>query len=77
MTVIVAIIGWLIVAEGLLGIIRPHLLLESVLGWSPNLRLYITVGSRIVIGLFLFLAAPNCRLPRFTSAIGGHHVCGR
>ena len=70
MNIIVAIIGWIIVAEGLLGIIRPHLLLEAVVGWSPDLRLYITVGSRIVIGLLLFFAAPSCRLPRFTRIIG-------
>src|SRR5260370_30808497 len=70
MNIIVAIIGWVIVAEGLLGIIRPHLLLEAVVGWSPDLRLYISVGSRIVIGLLLFFAAPSCRLPRFTRAIG-------
>src|SRR5229473_945980 len=70
MNIIVAIIGWVIVAEGLLGIIRPHLLLEAVVSWSPDLRLYISVGSRIVIGLLLFFAAPSCRLPRFTRAIG-------
>jgi hypothetical protein len=70
MNVIVAIIGWIIVAEGLVGIARPHLLLTAVLNWSPDLLLYITVGSRIVIGLFLFFAAPSCRLPRFTRVIG-------
>src|ERR1700730_4292668 len=70
MNVIVAVIGWLIVAEGLLGIARPHLLLTAVVNWPSDLRLYITVGSRVVIGLLLFLAAPHCRFPRFTSAIG-------
>ena len=70
MNIIVAVIGWIIVAEGLLGIARPYLLLTAVLTWSPDLLLYITVGSRIVIGLFLFLAAPRCRFPRTTSAIG-------
>lgn len=70
MNFIVAVIGWIIVAEGLLGIARPHLLLTAVLNWSPDLLLYVTVGGRIVIGLFLFLAAPRCRFPRSTSAIG-------
>jgi hypothetical protein len=70
MNVIVAVIGWIIVAEGLLGIARPHLLLTAVVNWPSDLRLYITVGSRIVIGLLLFLAAPHCRFPRSTSAIG-------
>lgn len=57
-------------AEGLLGIARPHLLLAAVLNWSPDLLLYVTVGSRIIIGLLLFLAAPHCRFPHSTSAIG-------
>jgi len=70
MNIIVAVIGWIIVAEGLLGIARPHLLLTAVVNWPSDLRLYITVGSRVVIGLLLFLAAPHCRFPRFTSAIG-------
>ena len=57
-------------AEGLLGIARPHLMLTAVLNWSPDLLLYVTVGSRIIIGLLLFFAARSCRLPRFTRVIG-------
>jgi hypothetical protein len=70
MNIIVSVIGWIIVAEGLVGIIRPRLILEAVLGWSPDLLLYTTVGTRIVLGLLLLLAAPSCRLPRFTGIIG-------
>src|SRR6266446_6815263 len=70
MNIIVAVIGWIIVAEGLLGIAQPHLMFTAVLSWSPDLRFYVTVGSRIIIGLLLVLAAPHCRLPRFTRAIG-------
>jgi hypothetical protein len=68
--VIVALIGWIIVAIGLLGIARPHLMLTAVLGWPPDVLLYVTVGTRIVLGLLLFFAAPSCRLPRFTRVIG-------
>jgi hypothetical protein len=70
MNIIVAVIGWIIVAEGLLGIARPHLMLTKVLNWSPDLLLYVTVGGRIVFGLLLFFAAPSCRLPRSTRVIG-------
>ena len=70
MNLIVAFIGWIIVAIGLLGIARPHLIPEAVLGWSPDLLLYTTVGTRIAFGLVLFFAAPSCRLPRFTRVIG-------
>jgi hypothetical protein len=70
MNVLVALIGWIIVAIGLLGIARPHLMPTAVLGWPPELLLYITVGTRIVLGLLLFFAAPSCRLPRFTRVVG-------
>jgi hypothetical protein len=70
MNVIVAIIAWIIVAEGLLGIARPHLLLDAVQGWPADIQLYVAVCARIVIGLLLFFAAPSCRLPRFTRVIG-------
>jgi hypothetical protein len=70
MNFIVALIGWIIVAIGLLGIAQPHLMPTAVLGWRPDLLLYITVSTRIVLGLLLFFAAPSCRLPRFTRVIG-------
>ena len=41
----------------------------AVLGWPPDLLLYITVGTRLLLGLLLFFAAPSCRLPRFTRVI--------
>jgi len=70
LNLIAALIGWIIIAIGVLGIARPHLIPTAVLGWSPDLLLYITVGTRIVLGLLLFFAAPGCRLPRFTRVIG-------
>ena len=59
MNLIVVLIGWIIVAIGLFGIARPYLTPESVLGWPPDLLLYITVGTRIVLGLLLFFAAQS------------------
>ena len=70
MKFIVALIGWIIVAFGLLGVAQPHLITTAVLSWRPDLLLYIAVGTRIVVGLLLFFAAPSCRLPRFTRVIG-------
>ena len=70
MNIIVAVIGWIIVAEGVLGIARPHLLLDAFHGWPANTQLYVAVGARIIIGLVLFFAAPSCRLPRFTRVLG-------
>ena len=70
MNLIVALIGWVIVAIGLLGVAQPHLIPTAVLDWPPEVLLYIAVGTRIVIGLLLFFAASSCRLPRFTRVIG-------
>ena len=70
MNFIVALIGWIIVAFGLLGVAQPHLITTAVLSWRPDLLLNIAVGTRIVVGLLLFFAAPSCRLPRFTRVIG-------
>ena len=70
MNLIVALIGWIIVAIGLLGVARPNLIPTAVLGWPPEVLPYVTVGTRIVLGLLLFVAAPSCRLPRFTRVIG-------
>jgi len=70
MNFIVALIGWIIVAIGFLGVAQPHLITTAVLSWRPDLLLYIAVGTRIVVGLLLFFAAPSCRLPRFTRVIG-------
>lgn len=56
--------------ESLLGIARPHLLLDAVHSWSADVQLYVAVGARIVIGLLLFVAAPSCGLPRFTRVLG-------
>ena len=70
MNFIVALIGWIIVAIGFVGVAQPHLITTAVLSWRPDLLLYIAVGTRIVVGLLLFFAAPSCRLPRFTRVIG-------
>jgi hypothetical protein len=70
LNLIVALIGWIIVAIGLLGVARPNRIPTAVLGWPPEVLLYVTVGTRIVLGLLLFFAAASCRLPRFTRVIG-------
>src|SRR5215472_18896779 len=70
MNFFVALIGWIIVAIGFLGVAQPHLITTAVLSCRPDLLLNIAVGTRIVVGLLLFFAAPSCRLPRFTRVIG-------
>jgi len=70
MNILVALVGWMLVAIGLLGIARPHLMLAWVLSWPTDVRLYVTVATRIILGLVFIFAAPKCRFPRFIYAIG-------
>ena len=58
------------VGVGLLGIARPHLMFDLVLGWPSDIRFYVAVSTRIVIGLLFIFAARTCRLPRFVLTIG-------
>jgi hypothetical protein len=44
--------------------------LNTVLVWPADVQFYVAVGARVIIGLLLFFAAPNCRLPRFTRVVG-------
>ena len=70
MNFLVALVGWVLVATGLLGIAQPHLMLGWVLGWPGDVRFYVTVGTRVLLGLLFIFAAPKCRLPRFIRTIG-------
>ena len=71
MNFLVTLVGWLIVAAGLLGVTRPHLMLAWVLSWPSDVRFYVIVCERILFGLFFIFAAPKSRLPQFMYAIGG------
>jgi hypothetical protein len=70
MNFLVALVGWFIVAIGLLGIVRPHLMIEWMLTLPIGLRFYLAVIIRFLVGLLLIVAAPKCRLPRFLYVIG-------
>ena len=70
MNFLVALVGWALVATGLLGIAQPHLMLGWVLGWPGDVRFYVTVGTRVLLGLLFIFSAPKCRLPRFIGTIG-------
>src|SRR5437870_3382673 len=67
---IVAFVGGFITASGVIGIIFPHLMLDWVMAWPADVRFYVTVGARLVLGLLFILSAPGCRWPRFVTVIG-------
>jgi uncharacterized protein YjeT (DUF2065 family) len=70
MNFIVALVGGLIVAIGALGIVRPHLMAEWILTLPSEIRFYLTVIVRLLLGVLLIITAPRCRLPRFFYVLG-------
>ncbi len=70
MNFLVALVGWLIIAIGALGVIRPHLMAEWILAMPGEVRFYLTVIIRLLLGILLIVAAPRCRLPRFFYVFG-------
>ena len=70
MNFLVALVGCVLVATGLLGISQPHVMLSWVLDWPVDVRFCVTVGTRVSLGLLFIFAAPRCRLSRFIRTIG-------
>jgi hypothetical protein len=70
MNFIVALVGWIIIAIGVLGMIRPHFMIEWMLTLPIGVRYYLAVVIRFLVGLLLIVAAPKCRLPRFLYVVG-------
>ena len=70
MNFLVALVGWALVATGLLGIAQPHLMLSWVSWLARGCSVYVTVGTRVLLGLLFIFSAPKCRLPRFISTVG-------
>jgi hypothetical protein len=70
MNVIVAVIGWIIVAEGLLGIARPHLLLDAVHSWSADVQPRVIGVIAFVAGIVIALVGAN-RLASMVERVSG------
>ena len=71
MAALVAVLGALITAIGVTGVVRPATLLRFVKSvWRQPMGLYLAVGVRLVLGVILILAAPSCRFPEAVRIIG-------
>ncbi len=62
MSIAVSVIGWLIVAEGILFLLRPELLGPIVRFFNRTLWMYALSILRIVLAVFFFLGAMQCRV---------------
>lgn len=70
MTWIVALVGLLILAGGLLMLTVPNAIRGSLQMFIDRRLMPVASLVRVVIGIFFVLAAPSTRLPIFVWAIG-------
>lgn len=63
-------LGFVVAAIGVLGIAAPSVLLEFVRSLHSPAALYIVAAVRIGLGIVLFLAAPDSRMPRTLRVLG-------
>jgi hypothetical protein len=66
----VAVIAALPMAISALGVIAPERLVAIVTDWPPDTRLYVAVGTRLVIGVVFVAGASKCRVPAVIYGVG-------
>jgi hypothetical protein len=70
MPLLVAFFGLFIATLGLIGIISPERLLRFAKPWQTPTGLYVAAAFRIVLGVALFLIAPDSRTPTLLRVLG-------
>lgn len=65
------LIAIVLVALGVLGFAAPQMFIDAVAFFHVGQRVYLAAAIRVTIGLVLFLAAKDSRLPRTLRACGG------
>lgn len=70
MSVIVLIFGVLIALGGIVGVVKPALLLSALREWQGHGRWLVAVIVRLVMGLILIEVAPELRFPVAIKVIG-------
>jgi hypothetical protein len=70
------VVGLLMVAAGVVGIVAPGVLVTIGRDIATPTGLYVVGALRVVIGVVLVLAAPTSRMPRTLRVLGGIVVIG-
>ncbi len=70
MVTVALVISLLVVAIGLLGVIAPDRLLRMVRIYERPAGVFVAGAIRVVLGIALFLVAPESRAPEFLRVIG-------
>ncbi|MBI2877925.1 MAG: hypothetical protein HYY20_13700 [Candidatus Tectomicrobia bacterium] len=71
MSLLIALFGFFIGTLGLLGMIDPERLLRFARRWQSPAGLYLAALLRVVLGLLLFLTAPDSHVPGILHVLGG------
>ena len=70
MRYVVAAVATLLIAISGLGVLAPERLVAIVSAWPPDTRLYVAVGTRLVLGVIFLLGASACRFPAVIYGVG-------
>jgi hypothetical protein len=70
MAFFVSLFGVLFVILGVLGVLVPEQAISLVGGWHSGLHFAFGAGVRILLGVFLLVAASRCRQPIVVRVIG-------
>jgi len=70
MRYVVAAIAVLLIAISALGVLAPERLVAVVSALPRDTRLYLAVGTRLVLGVIFLLGASACRFPAVIYGVG-------
>jgi len=70
MRYIIALIAVLLMVISAFGVVAPERLAAVVVGGSPESRLYVGVGTRLVLGAVFLAGASRCRFPAVIYGVG-------
>lgn len=70
MSAVVSILGVIAAIIGLMGLAAPKYIINLVQHWRGPTRFRLAVGVRLVLGAFLLVVGPTCRLPVLVQALG-------
>ena len=70
MRYIVALTAVLLMGISAFGVVAPERLAAVVVGWPPESRLYVAVGTRLVLGVVFLAGASKCRFPVVIYGVG-------
>ncbi len=71
MAVIVSVLGVLVVAIGVMGVVTPRTVIALIQRWQGPGRFWFAVGIRLALGVVFLIVAPDCRAPMVVRAVGG------